>query len=161
MAPKKATGPTTDDRDGEAKPIALADLSPMESGVLDALPAGIALLDHQGTIAYINRAWADFALESGGLCPDDVIGLNYLDAGFWYGNPEHPSDDAVRARAGIRAVIGGDVGQFVLDYPCHTQAREYWLELRATPLHLDQGLGARPSAQGQAMISTLTAATKA
>jgi diguanylate cyclase (GGDEF)-like protein len=113
----------------------------MESGVLDALPAGIALLDHQGTIAYINRAWADFALESGGLGPDDVIGVNYLDAEFWYGNPEHPSDDAVRARAGIRAVMGGDIGQFVLDYPCHTPAREYWIELRATPLPLDQGLG--------------------
>jgi len=46
------------------------------------------------------------------------------------------------ARAGIRAVLNGDVDQFVLDYPCHTPAREYWLELRVTPLPLDEGTGA-------------------
>lgn len=142
MAPQKATGPISGDRDTNGKPIVLADLSALESGVLDAMPAGVALLDHDGTIAYVNQAWIDFSLESGGLDRDAVLGLKYLDAGFWYGNPDHPSDDAVRARAGIRAVLAGDVGQFALDYPCHTPAREYWLELRATPLPLDQGLGA-------------------
>ncbi len=142
MAPRHATGPNTENQDAPTEPIALADLSSAEGGVLDALPAGIALLDHHGTVSYINRAWAEFALESGGVGRADVIGQNYRDAGFWYGNPDHPSDDAVRARAGIRAVLSGDVGQFVLDYPCHTPAREYWLELRVTPLPLDQGLGA-------------------
>lgn len=126
----------------ENKPISLAELSQAEAGVLDALPSGVALLDHQGTIAYINRAWAQFAMESGGLDRGEVIGVNYRDAGFWYGNPEQPSDDTVRARAGIRAVLQGDVDQFVLDYPCHTPAREYWLELRVTPLSLTDGRGA-------------------
>ncbi len=142
MAPKKAMGSTADNPDTQAEQIAIAELSMAETCVLDALPAGIALLDNEGTIAYINKAWAAFALESGGIAREDVIGQNYRDTGFWYGNPDHPSDDAVRARAGIRAVLNGDVDLFVLDYPCHTPAREYWLELRVTPLPIDQGDGA-------------------
>jgi len=102
MAPKNADGAAANDRDSEPRPLALADLSAAESGVLDALPAGIALLDLQGNIRYINRAWAAFALESGGVERDEVIGQNFRDTGFWYGNPDHPSDDAVRARRDSR-----------------------------------------------------------
>lgn len=135
-------GTPAENQDAESARLTLADMTLAETVVLDALPTGIALLDQEGSIRYINRVWAGFALESGGLDRDEVIGLNYRDAGFWYGNSDHPSDDTVRARAGIRAVLAGDVDQFVLDYPCHTPAREYWLELRVTPLPLADGLGA-------------------
>ncbi len=141
MAPKTATeSPETPEN--LAVPFDIDDLSEAESGVLDALPAGVALLDPNGTIGHVNRAWAEFALESGGMSRDEVIGQNYRDAGFWYGNPEQPSDDTVRAQAGIRAVLNGDVPHFALDYPCHTPIREYWLELRVTPLALHAGIGA-------------------
>lgn len=141
MAPKSAAD-SADFLDTPPIQIDIDGLSMTEAGVLDALPAGIALLDPDGTIGYVNRAWVEFALESGGMSRDEVIGQNYRDAGFWYGNPEHPSDDTVRARAGIRAVLNGDIGQFSLDYPCHTPIREYWLELRVTPLPQKAGMGA-------------------
>jgi len=125
-----------------AIPIAVADISNVEVGLLNALPACVALLDHQGEVLFVNDRWSAFASKSGALERDEVVGLRYLDPGFWYGIPDEESDDAIRARTGIGAILDGDLQTFAMDYQCHTPVREHWLELRASPLALDTGCGA-------------------
>lgn len=142
MPPKSEPNTGSDATMDQAPPIAAADLSNIETSLLNALPACVALLDHKGEVLFVNDQWSAFAIESGALERDEVVGLRYLDPGFWYGNPEEESDDAIRARTGIGAILGGDIDSFTLDYQCHTPVREHWLELRASPLALDTGCGA-------------------
>lgn len=55
MAPKSAAD-SAEFLDTPQIQIEIEGLSMTEAGVLDALPAGIALLDPDGTIGYVNRA---------------------------------------------------------------------------------------------------------
>lgn len=55
-----------------------AALSKMNTAILDALPAPIALVDSQGVILYVNKAWRQFGTArvlTGTHCG---IGTNYL-----------------------------------------------------------------------------------
>jgi hypothetical protein len=80
-----------------------AALSKLEACLLDALPACVALVDHGGTVVFVNRAWTRFAEENGGLGRRDVVETRYLDPGFWTANTDEPPDDVVRACAGASA----------------------------------------------------------
>ncbi len=46
---------------------------------LQALPVHIAVLDHDGTILFVNAAWQAFAHENGAPALGEMsVGLNYL-----------------------------------------------------------------------------------
>jgi diguanylate cyclase (GGDEF)-like protein len=126
----------------QAEAISVADLPNVEINLLNALPACVAVLDHTGQVLLVNDKWTVFAKESGALEREEIVGLRYLDPGFWYGNPGEETDDAIRARSGIGAVLAQELDSFVLDYQCHTPVGEHWFELRASPLPLDGGTGA-------------------
>jgi hypothetical protein len=46
--------------------------------VLDALPGHIAILDEEGAIVAVNRAWKTFGVANGLLDPACGVGANYL-----------------------------------------------------------------------------------
>ena len=99
-------------------------------GMLDALPVLITVLDANGEILVVNRAWREFVLASGGL--SDFVGDNYL-------NMSHPacSSDvgyAAKISAGIRHVTTGETDGFRLEYPCHTRTEERWFKVKVTRL---------------------------
>ncbi|KJS33694.1 MAG: LuxR family transcriptional regulator [Desulfatitalea sp. BRH_c12] len=112
----------------------------LEATVLDSISAHVALLDEKGVILKTNRAWRRFAADNGGRPQNSFVGMNYLsvcDAAALAG------DDNARAAAdGIRAVMQGDITEFVHDYPCHSPTMRHWFYMRATrlidagPLHL-------------------------
>jgi|GEM_PF-2095528 len=96
--------------------------------VIDALSQHIAILDQEGTIISVNQAWRDFAAAND--ADPDVIseGCNYLDI------CEAAQEECREARAflqGIRAVAAGDLKEFSLGYPCHSQDEERWFIGRA------------------------------
>ena len=98
---------------------------------LDCLSANIALLDNQGNILHVNKAWNDFARQNG-LYPNDVsIGTNYLDicdkASGTY------AKEAVHFAKGIRSVAGGETDFFILEYPCDSPTKRRWFAGRVTP----------------------------
>ena len=107
---------------------------------LDALSSHIAVVDNQGTILFINRAWQNFARENddptldrsavGGNC--FAVCRSAADAG---------SADARLALEGMVAVLNGDLPQFEMEYPCDAPVtgEERWFTLRVTPLR-DAGL---------------------
>ena len=96
-----------------------------QAAILNALPAHIALLDGQGRITSVNEAWRRSdganALGSG-----HAIGTNYLEA--------CEGARADEAAQGIRAVLGGAVKTFSLEYPCHSPTEQRWFLFTAVPL---------------------------
>ncbi|MDY0269029.1 putative bifunctional diguanylate cyclase/phosphodiesterase [Trichloromonas sp.] len=98
--------------------------------VVDALPQNIAILDEQGTIVAVNKAWREFAAANS---PDpDLLceGINYLAV------CDHATgQDAQEAEAysqGIRAVMNGSLIEFSLEYPCHAPERQHWYNGRVS-----------------------------
>ena len=103
--------------------------------MLDSLSAHIAILDDQGIILDTNRAWRDFAVQSGMPEDYDSIGDNYLDV-----CEAAKGDEGAHARAvadGIRSVIENRVDEFLFDYPCHSPDGPHWYYMRAIKMSGD------------------------
>jgi len=99
--------------------------------IFDALPSHVAVLDHEGRILEVNRAWRTFSDANGGEARLCGIGANYLDA------CERASGCAKQeARAvakGIRRVMAREIPEFHLEYPCHGSQERRWFTVRVTP----------------------------
>ncbi|HEX9996035.1 MAG TPA: PAS domain S-box protein [Abditibacterium sp.] len=97
---------------------------------LDALTAHIAILDENGTIIAVNKAWHNFAEASGYQGLEHGVGRNYLDICNDPTNIITPKTDF--ASAGISRVIAGEQDVFHFEYPCHSPDAKRWFSLRAT-----------------------------
>ncbi len=103
--------------------------------ILNALPAHIALLDRKGNIISVNDAWREFPDTNTLLSPEYGLGVNYLQV-----CDEAQGSGAVEARRaaqGIRAVLGGSLPSFSLEYPCHSPLGRRWFLFTVTPLSGD------------------------
>lgn len=108
-------------------PCDFADL--LDQTVLNSLSAHIAILDADGVILATNDAWRRFAHGNAVSGTTDSVGQNYLaicDAATGL-----EARDAHAVAKGIRAVINGEVSEFLYDYPCHAPDGEHWYYMRA------------------------------
>jgi diguanylate cyclase (GGDEF)-like protein len=103
--------------------------------VLDALPDATAVVDPDGTIVAVNRAWLMFAMDNGGQPESTGVGVNYFD--LCARSAAAGCQDAERAADGLRAVLAGDTVHSEMDYPCPSPAVNRWFLLRITPLEGD------------------------
>jgi DNA-binding CsgD family transcriptional regulator len=96
--------------------------------VLNSLSAHIAILDENGVILETNKAWQAYAVKSGMPETYDHRGINYLEIC----DATSGSEAAVAAQVaqGIRAVICGDLEEFLFDYPCHSENGPHWYYMR-------------------------------
>ncbi|MDV6374103.1 sensor histidine kinase [Deinococcus arenicola] len=99
----------------------------------DALLAHIAIVDADGVIVAVNRAWTAFARSNGGTGND--VGLNYL--GICDGAQGADGCDARAIAAGIRAVMAGEQRLYELEYPCHTPTGPRYYVARVTRFEQD------------------------
>ena len=121
--------------------LPLADRADEAVTVLDSLVTHIALLDADGTIVSVNRAWRQFSLDNGATpAQASSVGVNYL-AVCGAANAQAPHDHSTAAQAGIRAVLAGTQPLFELEYPCDGPQQTRRFLMRVTPL-----LGARGGA---------------
>jgi PAS domain S-box-containing protein len=99
-----------------------------QQAILTALPAHVVLLDGDGIIVSVNAAWKQFGDDNGLQSARHGLGASYLDAC----DDGSAAGDAIAVEAadGIRAVLGGQVGTFELEYPCHSPTQERWFSLR-------------------------------
>jgi diguanylate cyclase (GGDEF)-like protein/PAS domain S-box-containing protein len=111
-----------------------------QAGILDGLPAHVALLDVTGVIVSVNRAWRRYGAANGGRGPRDTLGVNYLDvcerargAG---------AAGAEEVATGIRSVLSGEAGHYSHQYPCHAPHEQRWFMMSVTPLYEDRLGGA-------------------
>ncbi len=97
---------------------------------LDSLSAHIALVDASGKIVLTNEAWRSFA-RANGTPPHEVSeGTNYLDVCDSAGRAG--AEEAAAFAGGLRSVLGGRIGEFLMEYPCHTPTGKRWFVARAT-----------------------------
>ena len=93
---------------------------------LDALSAHIAVLDGEGTILSVNRAWRKFGAENGGIAARVAEGVNYLDV------CERDGQDGNRVADMIREVMAGGRQECVHEYSCHSADEDRWFLCRVT-----------------------------
>ncbi|OYT86434.1 MAG: chemotaxis protein CheR [Burkholderiales bacterium PBB6] len=96
--------------------------------LIDSLPEHIAVLDRQGTIRRVNRAWARFA-EGNGANGSCDVGANYL-AVLAQSNTVQSQE----ALSGLQDVLQGHQGGFSLAYDCHSPDEQRWFVMQARPL---------------------------
>ncbi len=92
--------------------------------ILDAFSAHIAVLDSQGTILVVNRAWETFAHENG-------IDANYVSEGAnYFAVCDQATDDDAELCydfvCGMRTVLTGRQDSFEMEYPCHSANEQRW-----------------------------------
>lgn len=113
---------------------ALEESNRFNIAVMDSIGDHVAVLDGQGNILAVNRAWRKFAEENG--APElgsRAVGMSYLHVRGSRGAEPHGSDaDAVGA--GLKAVLAGTQRLFQLEYPCPAPHEERWFQVIITPL---------------------------
>jgi PAS domain-containing protein len=107
--------------------------------ILDALPAHVALLDSQGTIIAVNRAWREFA-RLNLLGGNAGVGENYLavcERSFRSGVPEVEG-----ISVGIRDVLTGHCELFEQEYSCHSPDEQRCFRLTVSAIRGEGPAGA-------------------
>ena len=102
--------------------------------VLDSLTSHIAVLNAQGIIVAVNKAWRQFGAENG--LPESshsLLGANYLDTCKNAVNQPY-GDEANAVQAGIASVLAGEQERFYLEYPCHSPNQQRWFSMLVLPL---------------------------
>jgi DNA-binding CsgD family transcriptional regulator len=96
--------------------------------VLNSLSAHIAILDEDGVIMETNTAWQKYARKNG--MPDHYDGINTNYITVCESATGSDANGAAKVAAGIRAVIRGEVAEFLFDYPCHSADGPHWYYMR-------------------------------
>ncbi|AUC80076.1 hypothetical protein CW736_12165 [Nonlabens sp. MB-3u-79] len=96
--------------------------------VLSSLSAHIAVIDRNGDLLAVNKAWKDFGNKNG------VASLNNISAGSNYFDVckqaiEKGDQDAAKALTGIQSVLHKEKEQFEMEYACHTPKKQRWFLL--------------------------------
>ncbi|MBL8328963.1 MAG: response regulator [Rubrivivax sp.] len=118
----------------EAPPAGLLQLA------LDGLLAHVCLLDRQGRILLVNRAWREFALRNGAPEGTVFIGSNYLAVCEAASGDE--AGDARAVAEGLRRVLAGAEALFEYEYPCHSMSELRWFGVQISRVELPDGPGA-------------------
>ncbi len=108
----------------------------LNQAVLGSLAANIAVLDKEGNIIAVNKAWKRFAYENDGAAVAESAGVNYLQV---CSNALDSRDEGRAALNGIQAVLDGTLHDFALEYACHSPNKNRWFLMSVTPLLGEQG----------------------
>lgn len=109
--------------------------NPLAKNVINSLSAHIAIIDENGIILETNKAWQEFAHQTKAGGDLNFIGKSYLKICDDAIGEE--ADDAHAVAKGIRAVIRGETGEFLYDYPCHGPDEQHWFYMRAIRMDSD------------------------
>ena len=114
-----------------AEAIAQASSSLIET-TMNSLPLEIAVLDGEGTILSVNRAWREFAEANSADLNRVSPGANYLS--FCTGADSAASNEGTVAAAGLSAVLAGTLERFEFAYRCETPAGSRFFACHAAPI---------------------------
>jgi hypothetical protein len=98
--------------------------------VIDGLPQNIAVVDAQGRIAAVNRAWRAFALANGHINERECgPGADYLEV--CRSAAERGSSDAALVSTRLQMLLSGQTTEFRLEYECSSPELQRWFTLQA------------------------------
>jgi PAS domain S-box-containing protein len=107
-----------------------------QRAILDALPAHVALVDHDGVIVSVNEAWRQFGRTNGSTDPNFGIGCDYFSVCVVRDDPS--TLGSAEVAAGLRAVLDGSEDAVSVEYPCDAPNDARWFRATITPV-LDSG----------------------
>lgn len=97
---------------------------------LDALSTHIAIIQENGEIVLVNKAWRNFATANG-IDPRTVSeGTNYVT--ICDSSASECSHDASSFSEGIKSVLTGNAETFTMEYACHSPDTQRWFVGRVT-----------------------------
>ena len=105
--------------------------------LLNALPAGVALIDGAGTIISVNESWQQAGGAAGqGAVFFGAVGDNFLSAGLRADGPAGVQLQIIGAGAG--RVLAGSQGCFTHEFACSEPAPGRWYRVVVSPLENSQ-----------------------
>jgi PAS domain S-box-containing protein len=105
--------------------------------ILDSLAAHIAVIDAEGKIVAVNKAWEAFGADNS--IEDKIatsIGQNYLDV-CRRSAPFEENTQLVLEN--LQAILSGGKDEFSFEYPCHSPDEERWFILQVNALQSGSG----------------------
>jgi PAS domain S-box-containing protein len=112
----------------------LRDSDALNVSILNSLTSHIAVLNSEGVIVSINKAWRRFAKENGlPKSSHSMLGFNYLDICKKAFNQPF-GDEENAAYTGILTVLSGKKNSFHMEYPCNLPNQQYWFHMNVVPL---------------------------
>jgi diguanylate cyclase (GGDEF)-like protein len=102
------------------------------TAVIDALSAHICILDREGRIVAVNRAWRNFGAANSPETNRSDVGTSYLQT--CRDVVGSGADEARAFAAGIQSILDRQSSMFQLEYPCHSPTEFRWFLGRVTPL---------------------------
>jgi two-component system cell cycle sensor histidine kinase/response regulator CckA len=103
----------------------------VSQAILDSLAAHIVVLNGEGDVVAVNKAWTLFAAKNADAGLSSIgLGVNYLEVARRALGPY--SQEGQAAYVGIKAVLGGSLPEFSLEYPCHSSTKQRRFQLHAT-----------------------------
>ena len=104
--------------------MALIESQSLQKSTIDGLMPNIALLNAQGQIILVNKAWKEFSNENNGLDQNNFVGVNYLMVCEQASGED--SSEALSFAEGIKKVLSGEIKNYSLEYPCHSPTEQRW-----------------------------------
>ncbi len=97
----------------------------------EVFPAHVALLDRDGVVVSVNRAWRQFGLSNGANATAG-LGANYLQV--CDRAAENGVREAAEAAVAVRRALAGEDSSAGVPYPCDSDTEARWFTMRATPV---------------------------
>ncbi len=121
--------------EAEARAVALQESERFARATIDALDFALCVLDEDGRIIAVNRAWREFARANGGderlLCE----GADYLAVCAAAAGPACPV--AGQVADAVRAALAGGCQSFSIEYECHAPEERRWFIMRLSAFPSD------------------------
>jgi PAS domain S-box-containing protein len=128
-------GISSDISDRKRAEQALKESQAFGYAILDSMTSEIVVLDSNGVILAVNKAWEEFSTENSNVpghpATHTGVGTNYLT--MIQSSSGYNSEDAVATREGILAVLDGSLPMFSLEYSCHSPDVQRWFHQTVSP----------------------------
>lgn len=108
--------------------------SMISTAVLNTLPEHLCLINVQGKILFVNKAWINFEHENSDTELTDWLNINYLEV--CDKSAKQGDTLAKEVALGIRSVANEKEVLFKIEYPCHSPKIQRWFSLNCTPFTL-------------------------
>lgn len=116
-------------------------LSKLDVGtIIDSSPNIIALLDDEGNIIAVNKAWKEFAEENELNDLNYGLGKNYIEVSSKAAGLDKEFGTATAE--GIKGIFSDSRIKFSLEYPCDSPFEKRWFRLLVVPLKIGKSNGA-------------------
>jgi len=105
----------------------------LNQSILDTFPAQIAVIDENGVIIAVNKAWKSFTAINDKMAPASFdVGADFL--GVTKSANRLYADEGNVAYLGIRGVLDGATPHFSLEDSCNLMTEKRWFKLDVSPI---------------------------